>query len=77
MLRAWVSDNDRSDWLILYRLVQWQKPACQKVVKRRSPYTTLFVTKTKLSTRSTNIHQKILETLESEENLERLERASE
>jgi len=73
MLRAWMIDNQSTDWGMGCYFVQWQKKNCSKHrIINRSPYKALFGSEPKIGLSSKNLAYDILQSIKTEEDLNEL-----
>lgn len=72
MLRSWMEDNKSTNWSIGCYFVQWQKNFSFYRIIGRSPYRALFGCDSKSGLKNTDIPKRILTSIETEEELQKL-----
>lgn len=72
MLRAWMMDNQSTDWGMGCYFVQWQINCSKHRIINRSPYKALFGSEPKLGLSSKNLSNDILQSITTEEDLNEL-----
>ncbi|XP_050064166.1 SCAN domain-containing protein 3-like [Aphis gossypii] len=72
MLRAWMIDNQSTDWGMGCYFVQWQKNCSKHRIINRSPYKALFGSEPKIGFSSKNLPNDILQPITTEEDLNEL-----
>ena len=72
MLVAWLGDNDTEDWVAGIKFVQFHKNSSHHSGIKRSPYSALFGNEARVGLTSSTLPREILDSLESEEDLARL-----
>ena len=75
MLVAWLADNDSQDWVAGIKFVQFQKNSSLHSGIKRSPYSALFGNEARVGLTSSSLPREILDNLESEDDLARLDLA--
>lgn len=76
MLVAWLTDNESQDWVAGIKFVQFQKNSSHHAGIKRSPYSALFGNEARVGLTTSSLPREILDNLESEQDLARLDLAS-
>ncbi|KAK3896194.1 hypothetical protein Pcinc_000116 [Petrolisthes cinctipes] len=76
MLVAWLTDNESQDWVAGIKFVQFQKNSSHHAGIKRSPYSALFGNEARVGLTTSSLPREILDNLESEHDLARLDLAS-
>ena len=69
MLVAWMSENNTQDWTIGIKFVQFQKNTAHHAGIKCSPYSALFGCDARIGLTSSSLPQKIIERMQSEDDL--------